>query len=213
MQWWVWRASMGSCEPDGWHLPTLLKKDPELRQQKESSGLHALPWNINFLFRYQRQGDTTQIISMPLQIFMCTTCCSLVNGMPHLRDWIGRNTCLPPALVHCIIHFTSLVFALLWLHSCSCTSQLNRARAWIWALDCGLPMVLHARLGTTLSGNNQEQPGGQQRDNLDVTTSLWCKRSAVRTSAWPYQLGARPKNQTLACFTPRWSVYWYSLQG
>lgn len=135
----VWLASMYSCEPDGWHLPILLNKDPELSQQNASSGLRALPWNINFLFRYQRQGDTTQIISMPLQIFMCTMGSSLVNGMSYLRDWIGRNTCLLSAVAHCSIHFSSLVFALLWLHSHVCTSQLNRARAWIWALVVACP--------------------------------------------------------------------------
>ena len=194
---------MCSCELDGWHLPTLLNKDPELSQQKASSGLHAFPWNISFLFWYQRQGNTTQIISMPLQIFMCTVSSLLVNGMPYHRDWIGRNICLLSALIHCIIHFTSLVFALLWLCSCACTSQLNRARAWTWALECGLSMVFHASPGTTLSGNIQEQPGGQQRDSLDVTASLWCERSAVWTPAWAYQVDARSKSQALACFMPR----------
>lgn len=57
----------------------------------------------------------------------------------------------------------------------------------------GLSVVLHAIPGITLSGNVQEQPGGQQRDNLDVTASLWCKRSAICIRAWPYQLPATSK--------------------
>lgn len=198
MQGCVWLVSMCSCEPDGWHLPTLLNKDHELRQQRISSGLHALPWNINFLFWYQRQGEPTQINSMPLQIFMCTICSSLVNGMPYLREWIGRNTCPLSALACCITHFTWPVFALLWLCSYACTSQLERARAWTWALVCGLFMTFHASPGSKLSGNIQEWPGGQQRDSLDVTTSLWCERSAV----WSYQLAARSKNKPLPILCP-----------
>lgn len=102
-----------------------------------------------------------------------------------------------------IVLVTSLVFALLWLCSCVCASQLNSSRAWIRVLVCGSSMAFNGIPGTTLSGNIQEQPEGQQRDSLHIAPSLWCERTAVCTPAWPYQLASRPKKQALPHFMPR----------
>lgn len=122
-------------------------------------------------------------------------------------DCLISGTGLERILVFCllllIVLVASLVFALLWLCSCVCTSQLNSSRAWIQVLECGFSMAFNGIPGTTLLGNIQEQPGGQQRDSLHIAPSLWCERTSVCTPAWPYQLAARPKKQALPHYMPR----------